>query len=320
MKFTGSIFIVLIFLFPQIKAQVYETDSIYFPSDPLLEKYLKDNALPSATVKGFMQMAAKEEFGGLRVSIEKGKDAALVRPVNGKITESVELRRVGKTLYRRVSSSGTRFEELDYSDGHVVYTFGDYRQLVEHEKSTETFKKLKAKYPDKFPANRISLQLIPGEGGAVESFSKTFKVTDVDLKVNEDVSEFGKEHVPMFSAYSEGYEDMMDDIYLGTTYEIEINGNRAQINTRGNGSSSSFGGRLNKIEEGVYRLEVLKSYYDLHIDGIPGEDFSVDKIVYSYFISPEEEYQKIPEYKALQEKYGKKLPYNTVVQEVKEVE
>lgn len=295
-----------------LQAQVYNVDSIFFPSDTVLDNYLAAQEMGPASLKGFMQTAAKGEFAGRRVRIERSKDMASLEPVGGK-GGVMKLERVAEHLYR--DESEKRWQELDYRNDRLVYRFGRYRKWKETEPQNEIYEQLRSKYGKKYPAQPMSLFLVESTGPAL-AYEKMLEVTEVDLQVDEKVNEFGREHVSMYSGYSSSYSDLMKKQYQDMLYDLEVQGSRIKVNAKGAGSSLNFSGKLQKAGEKVYRVEMMNSFYEFHLEEPLSESFKVKKIVHANFIPPKEEYKDIPAYQELVEKYGEKIPYNKVVMAV----
>lgn len=305
----------------QLSAQSYTVDSIYFPEDDSLEAYLEEQGQAPASLKGLMRVAATEEYAGIGFGVDMEKDQALVWPTTSSKGDTLMLTRVGKYLYRKTSADGKRYQELHFGGPELVLETGENRPLEAPDEPGKDYRQLEEKYGNEFPANRVRLILKKSEGTGAD-ITQSYRVTGLGLSVNDDVLDFGKEHVRMFMGYAATQEDMLEKQYVGSTFNINLQGKRIKLQiTDPNGGSMNVGGSLKQVCREIYRLEVMNSYYDFYVDGSLEEgDFKVRAVLQSSFIPPDDDYLTLPAYRQLRSKYGPQLTYNTIAHQLKKLD
>jgi len=300
-------------------AQYYEVTKVSFKNDELVEKYFKENLQKSVQWQGMGRMQMEQEMKSYVIKLEKQDDELLVWQVVGdKDRGPKTFEQLGQSaIFETQTLDG--FIRYELEEENPVMISGKYMALdLPESGETDDYKKLKKKYGENIETFVIQSTLAEKDlNEEILSVEKAYKVTDVELLLNEDVVKFGDKHRDHFSSYTQGNLSTVKRAYLNKEFKINIQGKKINISSINSGVSLFGSSSIEPIKDDVYRVQVLKSFWDFHLKDTEG--FNLEKLEYSEFLILTKEDKNLPEYEKLKAKYGEKLPYQTIVQFVEEV-
>ncbi|WP_163379109.1 hypothetical protein [Cyclobacterium sp. SYSU L10401] len=303
-----------------INAQYYEVREVVFENDEVVDEFFEKNHQKAVQWNGMRKTQMEQQMKSPVYKIERQGEELAVWQVQGE-------KERGPMVFKQMDdpdvfelkreSSFTRF---DLRKDAPIMISGRFVPLEKPEAgATENYGILKDRYGDKVEAFVVSVALSEQDPDAeILNATKAYKVTEVDLVIHEDVVAFGKKHSKHFSAYSESNLSTVEKAYLNKEYKIEMEGRSITISSQNSENSKfSSSSSIEPLTADVYRAEVMKSFWDFHLEDT--DEFDVKKLEYSEFLVPKEEDKNTAEYQELKAKYGEKMPYQTIVQYVKEV-
>lgn len=303
-----------------IQAQTYEITSIAYTNDPLVAEYYQDKQT-MIQWKGLMRDEFERQIKPMVMKLQIKDDTLFMEPLRQKRSKTVALTAVAPGLYEKTKKRS--FFRVDLRQENPLLIQGRYIPLEKESDAGEQYLKLREKYGNKveaFVTSSALSEIDPAELENALNIKKAYLVTDVDLIVNEDVLAFGQRYREHFMGYPQSSEKMIENTYLGSQFKVAIDHKKVKVSSHNAESSSfSFSSSLEQPEEGLYRAKAMKSIWDFYTDPASAENFDLQKLEYITYLPLTEEDKNKPEYAALKEKYGEKLPYNIIVQKVKEV-
>lgn len=301
------------------QAQYYEVTEVSFKNDELLEKYFKENLQKRVQWQGVWRMQMEQELKSYVIKLEKQDDELLVwLEMGDRKREPMTFVRLGQSAIFETQTPDS-FLRIKLDEENPVMITGEYMALEAPESGeTDDYKKLKKKYGENIEAFVIQSTLAEKDlNEEILSVEKAYKVTDVELLLNEDVVSFGEKYRDHFSSYTQDNLSTVKRAYLNKEFKTNIQGKKINISSINSGVSLFGSSSIEPIKDDVYRAQVLKSFWDFHLKDTEG--FVLEKLEYSEFLVITKEDKNLPEYEKLKAKYGEKLPYQTIVQFVEEV-
>jgi len=301
-------------------AQTYEVTKVEFIDDPDLANYFEGKGM--IQWKGIMRDEFEQQTKSQLFKIQPKQDTLLVTPAASK---SGRVRKIPKVRDGQYELTNSRmFMRFEFTGKDTVMIQGRYKSLGEPEdQQTEVYQNLKKKYGEKAETFVTKSYLKRVNQEALDNaldIEKAFRVTDVEFSVNEDVMAFGKAQRPHFMGISKNYEDQVRDNYMGRQFKVKINHNTINISSyKMENSSFSYSSNIDQREDGLYRAKVMKTFWDFHTNAHSQEEFDLEKLEYIQFIELRDEDKDAPQYQKLKAKYGDKLPYNIIVQQVEAI-
>jgi len=310
--------LMLLTLAPVTNAQTYEVSGIEYTNDPLVDKYFAD--MKSAVQwQGLMRSEYEQQTKPQVYQLQKSEDSVIATVEYRGREISLTFEEVAPGQYQYATEK--KFMKIIYENNHPTLIQGRYKSIPKSELSREAYEALTEKFGDKLEVfvTTLTLKKIDKDSPLHKlEVKKAFKVTGVELMVNEDVMEFGEAHRDMFMGYRKSSEPMIKKTYMGRQFQVEIDRKKVRVKSINDRNSSfSFSSSLETPEENVYRVQQYKTLWDFYVDD--PESFEVTKLKYISFIELKEEDKNAPEYEKLKGKYGERLPYNIIVQEVEEI-
>ncbi|MDX1628257.1 MAG: hypothetical protein R3345_06125 [Fulvivirga sp.] len=311
----------ILFLFTSVSVySQYKIAKIAYTNDPMVEAYYQDKE-KKIQWTGMMRSMYETEMKKKPFHLELKNDTLLVYHVDESPRRARKLAKIGPDLYQ--SSDRRSFMRFDMSGDAPIMINGQYTRLKQPEEVTKEFKKLAAKYGDKVETHVTTVHFKKMDAEELASalkIKKAFKVTGVELLVNEDVMDFAEKYREHFMGFEKSSEESIINSYLNKQFLLKINYNSAKISSyQMSNGRYSYSGTVEETDDNVYRVKLMKSFWDFHTSGNKDDVFDVEKLEYITYITLKEEDKDKPEYEALKAKYGDHLPYNTIVQKVEEI-
>jgi hypothetical protein len=300
-------------------SQQYEIEEIAYTNDPLVEDYFA-NQDEVIQWKGLMRSEYEQQTKSMTFSFMPEEDTLFVAATMGSREMEMAFPESAPNVYEYTSRR--KFWRIFMDDENPPRMVqGRYKSLKEGSSGAD-LEALKDKYGDKAEVFVTTLMLkeMDAEAQAI-NVTKAYEVVGVKLMVNEDVMDFAEENRTHFMGYNKANEERLRKTYMNNQFQVTIEGKRARIKSINDENSSfSFSSTLEQPKKDVYRIRQYNSFWDFYVEEGAEEEFKAEQLNYVTFIQLKESDKEAEDYQKLKKKYGEFLPYNTIVQELKEIE
>lgn len=298
-------------------AQNYAVKSVKFQNNEEALKYFESvDSKYVGRYSEFYQRMLINELSEMQFDLNRSDESLELVAYRGSTSTIDTLIKTNTNNYRKDIKGKSYL--VKYDSGEPLLELEYYVTLKESEIDEVALDKLVEKESKRIKLYSAVINL--GKSTKENSFSsinRVYKVISVLLRTDEKVLKFAEEYVNL-DLYTKNYkysQKELENIFLGMEYEIKTDGRIANIRA----GAISFSSNLQKVEENIFRAEVMNVFYDFVINPTSQKQFDVISVEYTEFFTAKNKYSSTKEYISLEKKHGNKIPLFTIVTEVVEV-